>query len=65
MVCWWCTFAGGVQQGSLEAGQRGVDQGVVDGHLDGEGRVRVHVGQGEQVCGAHEEVPVERVDGQA
>lgn len=59
------TFAGGVEQSSLEAGQRRVGQRVFDGHLDSKGRVRVHVGQGQQVSGANKEVPVKRVDGQA
>lgn len=58
------TFAGGVEQSGLETGQRRVRQGVLDGHLDSEGRVWVDVGQGQQVGGAHEEVPVERMDGQ-
>lgn len=58
------TFAGGVEQSSLEAGQRRVRQRVFDWHLDGEGRVWVHISQGQQVGGAHKEVPVERVDRQ-
>lgn len=58
------TFAGGVEQRSLEAGQRRVGQRVFNGHLDREGRVRVYIGQGQQVGGAHKEVAVERVDGQ-
>lgn len=58
------TFAGGVEQSGLETGQRRVCQRVLDGHLDSEGRVWVHVGQGQQVSGAHKEVSVERMDGQ-
>lgn len=58
------TFTGGVEQSRLEARQGRVRQGVFDGHLDSERRVWVHIRQGQQVGGAHEEVPVERVDGQ-
>lgn len=58
------TFAGGVEQSGLETGQRRVCQRVLDGHLDSEGRVRVDVGQGQQVSGAHKEVPMEGMDGQ-
>lgn len=58
------TFTGGVEQSRLEAGQRRVRQRVFDGHLDSESRVWVHIRQGQQVGGAHEEVPVERMDGQ-
>lgn len=58
------TFAGGVQQCSLERDGLHVVQVFLDGHLDSEAGVRVHVRERQQVCGAHEEVPVESVDGQ-
>lgn len=57
------TFTGGVEQSGLETGQRRVRQSVFDRHLDSEGGVWVHIGQGQQVGGAHEEVTVERMDG--
>lgn len=58
-----CTFTGGVEQSSLETGQRGVCQRVFNWHLDSEGRVWVHIRKGQQVSGAHKEVTMERVDG--
>ncbi len=58
------TFAGGVEQRGLEGDGLQVQQVVLDAHLDGEAGVRVHVGQRQQVSGAHEEVPVEGVHGQ-
>lgn len=58
------TFTGGVEQSRLEAGQRRVCQRVLDWHLDSKGRVWVDVSQGQQVSRAHEEVTVERMDGQ-
>lgn len=57
------TFTGRVEQSSLETGKRRVRKRVFDRHLDGEGRVWVHISQGQQVGGAHKEVTVECVDG--
>lgn len=58
------TFAGCVKQRSLERDNLHVIQVFLDGHLDCEASVRIHVGEGQQICGAHKEVPVERVDGE-
>ena len=55
------TFAGGVQQGSLEAHVAGLSQVVLYRHLHAETSVRVHVGQGQQVRRSHKKVAVERV----
>ena len=58
------TFAGGVEQRGLEGHHLHVHQVLLNGHLHSEARVRVHVGQGQQVRGTHKEVPMEGVDGQ-
>lgn len=59
------TFAGRVKQSSLEGNHLHVVQVFLDGHLNREAGVGVDVGQRQQVCGAHKEVAVERVDGEA
>ena len=56
------TFAGGVQQGSLEAHVAGLSQVVLYRHLHAETSVRVHVGQGQQVRRSHKKVAMERVN---
>lgn len=57
------TLAAGVQQSGLEAHVLQLRQRLVDAELHREPSVRRHVGQRQQVRGAHEEVAVERVDG--
>lgn len=59
-----CTFAGCVKQRGLERDHLHVVQVFFDGHLNRKASVWVHVGKGQQICGAHKEVSVERVDGQ-
>ena len=59
-----CTFAAGVEQGCLKAHRTAILQALIDGDVHGVAVVRVHVGQGEEVGGANEEVPVERVQTQ-
>lgn len=58
-----CTFAGRVQQGGLKRDHVNVVQVFVNGHLNSKTSIWVHVGKGQQVCGTHKEVPMERVDG--
>lgn len=58
-----CTFAGCVQQGSLKRDNLHVVQVFIDGHLNCKPGVWVHIRKGQQVCGAHKEVSMERVDG--
>lgn len=58
------TFAGGVKQRSLERDNLHVIKVFLDGHLNCEAGVWVDIGEGQQICGAHKEVSVERVDGQ-
>lgn len=58
-----CTFAGGVKQRSLERDDLHVVQVFLDGHLNCEAGVWVHVGERQKIRGAHEEVPVECVNG--
>ena len=59
-----CTFAGRVQQRSLERDHLHVVQVFLNGHLNCETSIWVHVGKGQQIRGAYKEVSVERVDGQ-
>lgn len=59
-----CTFAGRVKQCGLERDDLHIVQVFLDGHLNRKASVWVHVGKGQQICGAHKEVSVERVDGQ-
>lgn len=59
------TFAGCVEQRGLERDDLHVVQVFLDGHLDCEASVWIHVGEGQQIRGAHKEVPVECVDGHA
>lgn len=58
------TFAGRVKQRSLERDNLHVVQVFFDGHLNCEASIWIHIWEGQQICGAHKEVPVERVDGQ-
>lgn len=58
------TFAGGVKQRSLERDNLHVIKVFLNGHLNCEAGVWVDIGEGQQICGAHKEVSVERVDGQ-
>lgn len=58
------TFAGRVKQRSLERDNLHVIQVFLDGHLDCESSIWIHIGEGQQICGANKEIPVERVDGQ-
>lgn len=58
-----CTFAGRVQQGGLKRDHMNVVQVFVNGHLNSKTGIWVHVGKGQQVCGTHKEVSMERVDG--
>lgn len=58
------TFAGRVKQRGLERNNLHVVQVFFDGHLNCKASIWVHVGEGQQICGAHKEVPVEGVDGQ-
>lgn len=59
-----CTFAGCVKQRRLERDELHVVQVFLNGHLNCKASVWVHVGKGQQICWAHKEVSVERVDGQ-
>lgn len=59
-----CTFAGSVKQCGLERDHLHVVQVFFDGHLNRKASIWVHVGKGQQICGAHKEVSVECVDGQ-
>lgn len=59
-----CTFAGGVKQCSLERDDLHVVQVFLDRHLNCKACIWVHVGERQQICGAHKEVSVERVDGE-
>lgn len=59
------TFAGRVEQSSLEGNRLRVEQVLIDGHLHGETSVGVHVRQRQQIRGTDEEVAVESVYGQA
>lgn len=58
-----CTFAGRVQQGSLKRDHLNLVQVFVNGHLNSKTGIWVHIGKGQQVCGTHKEVSMERVDG--
>lgn len=58
-----CTFAGRVQQGGLKRDHLNVVQVFVNGHLNSKTGIWVHIGKGQQVCGTHKEVSMERVDG--
>lgn len=59
-----CTFAGRVKQRGLERDDLHVVQVFLDGHLNRKASVWVHIGKGQQICGSHKEVSMERVDGQ-
>lgn len=59
-----CTFAGRIEQRCLKRDDLHVVQVFLDGHLNSKASIWVHVGKGQQICGAHKEVSVERVDGQ-
>lgn len=58
-----CTFAGRVQQGGLKRDHLNVVQVFINGHLNSKTGIWVHIGKGQQVCGTHKEVSMERVDG--
>jgi len=57
-----CTFCGRIQKGSLKTDMAGGQRFLVL-YLNSHGRIRTDIGQGKQIRGTNEEIPIKGVQG--